>query len=419
MNAEILYLYTIFTTNRAPELLKRMDARKYMGNKSNQEIFLLSLALHKAKMPINEENLTKIIHRSNTERTRAEKIVEKVREIYKLDKVPPVAPYEALRESYYNGIVKSNIDLIQTNPNIEQYKQFVKQAYDKLNFNSGDKWTTFGEEIEKLREELKTGKEPQTFNKVPLKSYAMKEIFGTHMISQKYDITGVPGGYKTTLLHNLMLDMLQNEGVRGAYLSMEDLTAFSARKLLATAADIDKGSLIMNNKITEEQIDEAIKVLNVNSLYIKDNAGTATEIYEWLYNLIVTEDIKWFCIDFYQMVRREKGQTETDAIAELNEYIHQLITEFQVCGVCLSQTTATIARDVMSGGKFLQAGTEMGSAKIFQTARNSYYLTPVTKELIRVVCGKRTLDGKKDINWNLKFRGYSGTIDSIEEVEAT
>lgn len=412
MNAEYLVLYSAYVEK--DKSVVSVDNLKYFENDVFRSVYSLCVALKRANLPINTQNAIKVAYRAIREPQEQVKVIEEIKNLYESDIMPSPDPIMDLRSQYFDNLQKTTINFLNKKRNQEELKNMFTKMLNKIS-TSGiyESVQTLGN----IFEDYKKKKAEEIFSKISLSNAYLREWLGNDIFGQLYSITGVPGSYKSTILYNIIFDILYT-GHKGLHLSWEDSNIFTVMKMIAAEMKYEKYDIIDKNleKINIKNIEKQIEPVKDN-LYIDDMTRNPDELYEITSNYIINNNINFITLDFLQMIDPKNNQTELQALNDAIRVLLNVNKQFNVPIIFLNQTTAEISRRVMDGSVELGPGMEKGTGNIFERVRYAYYITPDSKtqngDDIKILCGKNTLADKRGRRWIISMNGSSGYIQGI------
>jgi hypothetical protein len=404
---EYIYLYTVFTGH--DEALLNRENIIYFTSEVAENLFLIALSLKQASIKIALDSAAALIMQLfQKERQRAE-LLDMLKKIYADDDtVLGMSVDDDLKSSYRTMMIaeqtekllaaRTDNEIIKIN---EVYAAKFQPVCDIKDVQTiGDCYNDYINE------------QTPIFKSLKLYNLHLTDIFGKDIKSQLYSLSGIPGGYKTAFVTILELELLKN-GYTGLHIGFEDSNKYTFAKICNIKTGFDQNEIISKNI----NVDALGKCLNdiKDRGFICDRSRTAEEIYQLIIKMILKHGIDFVIIDFVQMIKLKKGQTELEAINELMYFLQDVIKLHNIAIIILNQVPAAEIREVSEGKKKLRMGVEKGSGNIIQNARYAYYLTPIAKDennndIVEIYCGKDSMNGKRGAGWEMVINGASKEI---------
>ena len=419
MNAEYSTLQSIYNFNEH-NIISRENARFFL-NSLYRKCYVVAVTMKRFNMAISLENAVKVSHNLFDKEEERENVIAQIKSIYNNDNFIPLQnPIAELRKNYHENFSRDMGEYFSQPRTGDEIREKLKTGL--VNLASTNLFQDV-DSLENMVDDYIDSPVDSEFKKYRLNNMWLRELFGEYLYSQLYNITAVPGGYKTTILHNIMLDLLES-GNDGLLVSLEDRKSFASRKMIASKCNMAKLDVI-NKEVDLQHIKNTFSNIK-GTLYIADASRTAEELYDLIASYIVSFGVKFIGFDFLQAVSNEKGQDDTASVNNLAQVFLKINKEFNVPIISTSQTTKDKVQKVLKDNYQLGGGDEKSSSKVFDFLRYAYYLMPYSKtmsedgrdlEIIRMTCDKATIGNGKHKAWLIFIDGATGVIHSVKRTD--
>jgi hypothetical protein len=242
-------------------------------------------------------------------------------------------------------------------------------------------------------------------NCIELTNWCLSDLFGRKIYPRPYCLFARPGDYKTSVLINMHVDFVKS-GKMGMHITLEDTVDGYMIKHVACALDIGK-QLITDNMATSDDLKNAKNHLKQDIIVYNDRK-TVTELRQVLDSAMDRYDIKWVSIDYIQLIRPERGQSDLEMLKSSTSMFMDFCNTYCIPLIFLSQVNERDDEKI----KTLRPGDTKGSGTIeadsrFMASINKTSLDTKSPDRLWHVC--KTTDGGKHDKL-IEFNPQSGKI---------
>ena len=247
---------------------------------------------------------------------------------------------EDFQEYYINNCLNEYQTFAQNREaTTEAKKNLLTETYKKININIDiDDSKNLYDNIHEYISNVFNDKISDRFNSnsIPLTDPNMKSIFGDYLRPFPIIIGGNPGYGKTSLMLNLLHD-IDRQKLPGLIFSFEDTIDTLRNKFLAIKTCISIDDIISNQYDNIQKHVLARGEPKSKRIFIIEKPCDMIKFRQIVDKHIVTYDIKYILIDYFQLFYGLKGLSKVEGLEMVAKEFVNIRKDYEIPIVCLSQ----------------------------------------------------------------------------------